>query len=84
MDNAEFKLDVVELVEQTVDAHINKIILKSLEEEHGNESLEFATFKLLNEYGINGRKALEFIYKLGAIQKMINGPDEEEAETDED
>ena len=82
MADSKIKLDVMEMVEQTVDAHINKVILESLEKEHGDESLELGIYKLLNEYGINGRKALEFIYKLNALYTMFNGPDEEEAESE--
>lgn len=82
MADSKIKLDVIEMVEQTVDAHINKVILDSLEKEYGDESLELALFKLLNEYGINGRKALEFTYKLNALYTMFNGPDEEEAESE--
>lgn len=82
MADSKIKLDVMEMVEQTVDAHINKAILESLEKEHGEESLELALFKLLNEYGINGRKALEFTYKMNTLYTMFNGPNEEEAETE--
>lgn len=66
MDN--IIMDVKEMLEQTVDACIDNQIRDYLEKD--GDEFNLAVFDLLKEYGLNGRKAIEFIYKFSALSKM--------------
>ena len=85
MENkTEYKVDILGLVEQTVDAHVNNTLLEAIEKE-GNER-DIALFKLLNEYGIYGSKAIEFLNKastLFTIYKATGVVDDEEEDESE-
>ena len=78
MENKEsYMVDIMALVEQTVDKSIDNMVLESIQE----SEYQTAVYKLLNEYGLSGRKALEFMYKLDALSKMFGETkDEEEPE----
>lgn len=78
MENKEsYMVDIMALVEQTVDKSIDNMVLESIQE----SEYQTAVYKLLNEYGLSGRKALEFMYKLDALSKMFGETkDEEESE----
>ena len=77
MENKEsYMVDVLSLVEQTVDKSIDNMVLQSLAE----SEYQTAVYKLLNEYGLSGRKALEFMYKLDALSKMFGETNNKEEE----
>lgn len=62
------QIDILEMLEQCVDAAINTQIREELEKK-GDENT-IALMGLLAEYGISGLKAIEFAYKLAALDKM--------------
>jgi hypothetical protein len=66
MDN--IVMDVKEMLEQTVDAVIDNQIRDALEKE--GDEFNIAVFDLLKEFGLSGRKSIEFIYKFSALSKM--------------
>lgn len=68
MDDMQLQLDVLEMLEQSVDASINAQIRGELEKK--GDEYAIAMMDLLAEYGISGRKALEFIYKFDTLSKM--------------
>lgn len=78
MENKEsYMVDIMALVEQTVDKSIDNMVLELIQE----SEYQTAVYKLLNEYGLSGRKALEFMYKLDTLSKMFGETkDEEESE----
>jgi hypothetical protein len=85
-NNTEYKVDIISLVEQTMDAHVNNTLLDIFEKDGDEKNLAF--FKLLNEYGIYGNKALEFINKASTLFAILEATgdvvsdEEEEAECD--
>lgn len=77
MENKEVYCDVLTLLEQTIDKCIDNTILSAVDE---NDEYTVAAYKLLNEYGISGRKAIDFLYKFDALNKMFNGNKNKEEE----
>jgi hypothetical protein len=68
MDNGH--IDVVEMLDQLVDAKMNSIILAELDK-IGDPYVK-AVFILLNKYGISGSKAISFSQELDALSKIFN------------
>ena len=66
------KIDVLELLEQTVDASIDAAIRECMEKEPNAEYL-LALYDLMCEYGLHGRRGIEFINKLSALEKLLGG-----------
>jgi uncharacterized membrane protein len=77
-----YKVDIMGIVDQTVDATVNKMFIKSLEE--NGDPIAHGLFLLLNEYGIYGQKALEFINKAATLFEILKatGDIEEEEKTE--
>lgn len=61
-------INVLELVEQSLDASIQSNIRKSLEE-NGDE-YGLAVVDLLAEFGISGRKAIELSNRMDVLMKI--------------
>lgn len=72
----EVKIDVMELLEQTVDAKLDVMVKDELEKEDNAEYL-IAVYDLLCEYGLHGRKALEFLYKFQTLSELMGGKKDE-------
>ena len=67
-ENKEPVIDVLSFLEQTVDAAINASVREELEKKGDEHSI--ALIDLLAEYGISGRRAIEFAYKLSNLEKL--------------
>lgn len=72
----EIKIDVMELLEQTVDAKLDVMVRDELEKAPNAEYL-IATYDLLCEYGLHGRKAMEFLYKFQTLGELMGGNENE-------
>lgn len=70
------KIDVMELLEQTVDAKLDVMIKNELEKDDNAEYL-IAIYDLLCEYGLHGRKAMEFLYKFQTLSELMGGNKDE-------
>lgn len=68
----EIKIDIMELLEQTVDAKLDVMVKDELEKEDNAEYL-IAVYDLLCEYGLHGRKAMEFLYKFQTLSELMGG-----------
>ena len=74
-NGAEPVLDVLGFLEQTVDAAINASVREELEKK--GDEYTMAIMDLLAEYGISGRKAIEFAYKLDNLSKLYGNKKDE-------
>lgn len=66
MNKDETKIDILEMMDQSIDAWINKDLIAAAEQQENGETC-VAMIKLFNEYGIYGRKCLDLINRLGAL-----------------
>lgn len=63
-------LDILETIEQTTEARINKDLLDAAKAS-GDETA-YNLIKLLNEFGIYGLNVTKFIVKLGLLTDLSN------------
>lgn len=71
MSKSETKIDVLEMIEQTIDAKINNDLISAAEQQERGETC-VAMIKLFNEYGIYGRQCVELIQRLGVLFDITN------------
>lgn len=68
-ENNKLEFDIAGFVSQMVDAQFNTLMLDAAKD----NPLLTAMIKLLNEYGIYGVKAHEFMMKLLTLISMVGG-----------
>ena len=69
MENKDFNIDFFESIKQLADLQFDKLIMEAVKD----NPFMVALFKLLNEYGIHGLRAHEFIMRFGALGDLMNG-----------
>ena len=77
MDNNEKSnplVDVLGVIDQTVDAYIEREIIDAAEKEGNDQAV--AVINLCREFGIRGRRLIEFIHKLGMIDELYGNKKE--------
>ena len=61
-------IDLLGAADQVVDAMVTAKLKKAAEE--NNDEFAIALMNLCAEYGITGRKLIEFVYKIDALMKL--------------
>ena len=80
MDKTEGKNDMLGAADQVVDAIVTAKLKKAAEE--NNDEFAIALMDLCSEYGITGRKLIEFVYKIDALMKLNESlPKNEDGDT---
>lgn len=67
-NNNSTRVDIIEMVRQTMDAVANNHILAAMEKDQGEYGV--ALVKLFNEYGIYGMRIYEFLTAFDTLNKM--------------
>ena len=82
MNNSESNpvFDFLKMADQFIDAKVNSDLLEAAKQ---NDEGAYAMIKLLNEYGVYGRKCLELIQKLGLIFTMKDSLEAKEVQTND-
>ena len=72
MNKPDMKIDILEMMNQTIDAKVNNDMIAAAEKVEKDGETIVALIKLLNEYGIYGLKCYELIQRMSGIFAIMN------------